>query len=210
MTKIKICGLTRMADIEAVNYVHPDYIGLVFAKSPREINEEAARRLKGALNPGINAVGVFVNDNILRIERLCREGCIDVVQLHGDEDMDYINQLKNITRKPIIKAIKVKGKEDIKTANQLPCDYLLFDSFTNDKYGGSGTVFDWTIIGKISKPYFLAGGLNNTNVTRALMIANPYAIDVSSGVESEGYKDREKIKEFISIVRGGVKTKLNL
>lgn len=201
MAKVKICGLTRMADIEAVNDARPDYIGFVFAKSPREINEETARRLKEALNPNITVVGVFVNEDILRIERLCREGCIDAVQLHGDEDLDYINQLKNMINNPIIKAIRVRCVEDIKKANQIPCDYLLFDSFTNDKYGGSGAAFDWSIIGQITIPYFLAGGLKSSNVTRALMTANPFAIDVSSGVETGGFKDPEKIKEFISIVR---------
>jgi len=201
VSKIKICGLSRPADIEAVNKELPDYIGFVFAKSRRQVDEEMARHLKALLNPKIEAVGVFVNEDINRIIRLCREKVIDIVQLHGDEDENYIKELKSKISAPIMRAVRVKSAEDVKKASEISCDYLLFDTYTEKEYGGSGIVFDWSMITDINKPYFLAGGINIDNVLSAIDKCNPYCIDVSSGVETEGLKDPFKINEIVTKIR---------
>ena len=201
MTKIKICGLSRPLDIEFVNEAHPDYIGFVFAKSKRQINREQARQLKTMLNTDIQAVGVFVNEDIDNIIYLCNHNIIDIVQLHGDEDKYYISQLKKSVSKPIIKAARVKSADDIHAAERLGTEYLLLDAYKEGQYGGSGDAFDWTMISDVKQPYFLAGGIHSENIMDAIMRVNPYAIDVSSGVETDGVKDRTKIIDIITKVR---------
>ncbi len=201
MTKIKICGLTREEDIIAVNETMPDYIGFVFAESKRRINREKAMALKKLLNPNIKAVGVFVNAPISEIVNCCADNTIDLIQLHGDESDKYMAQLKSITDKPIIKAVRVSSMEDIVKADQSACDYLLFDTFIKDQYGGSGETFDWSLLPKIEKPFFLAGGLDRTNINEAVRQCSPYCLDVSSGVETNGRKDNKKIAEIVMIVR---------
>ncbi|MGB4660463.1 MAG: phosphoribosylanthranilate isomerase, partial [Mobilitalea sp.] len=189
MTKIKICGLSRPIDIEMVNNVLPDYIGFVFAKSKRQVNDSTALLLKSNLDPKIQVVGVFVNEDSNRIVRLCQEGVIDVIQLHGDEGEGYIRQLKSSVSNPIIKAVRVQTAEDIRLAEELSCDYILLDTYKDNQYGGSGETFNWSIVPKGKKPFFLAGGINTENVLEAIESMNPYCIDVSSGVETDGYKD---------------------
>ena len=201
MTKVKICGLTRSEDILAANQFHPDYIGFVFAKSRRQVNAAAARKLKSALDGGIKAVGVFVDDGIDVIESLIKENVIDAVQLHGNEDEEYITNLREKISVPIIKAVSVRSSEQVLSASRLPCDYLLLDTYIPGGQGGSGKSFDWTIIPKIQKPYFLAGGLDCRNVADAIKMLHPYGADVSSGVETGGLKDNGKMAEFISKVR---------
>lgn len=201
MTKVKICGLSRPADIDMVNETLPDYIGFVFAKSKRQVSEELAEELKSRLNPLIQSVGVFVNEDIDKIICLCKKNTIDIVQLHGDEDDPYINKLKQQITNPIIKAARVKNNEDIKEAEKRNADYLLLDAYKEGQYGGSGDAFDWTVISQVSKPYFLAGGINTTNVIQAVTQMKPYAIDISSGVETDGVKDKNKIIEIITKVR---------
>lgn len=201
MSKIKICGLTRRRDIDTVNAALPDYIGFVFAKSRRQIDEEGAATLKGALNPFIKAVGVFVNEDMERIRRLSRLKIIDIIQLHGDEDIEYIKRLKDLVPNEIIKALRIRTSKDVRSALNLPCDYLLFDTWHDGLYGGTGAAFDWSIIGDIKRPYFLAGGINLGNAAEAIKKYNPYSIDISSGVESEGLKDPNKINKIVSIVR---------
>ena len=201
MTKIKICGLTRAEDIIAVNETMPDYIGFVFAESKRRINREKAMELKKMLNPNIKAVGVFVNAPIAEVVNCCADATIDLIQLHGDESDEYMAQLKSITDKPIIKAVRVSSMEDIVKADQSACDYLLFDTFIKDQYGGSGETFDWSLLPKIEKPFFLAGGLDRTNINEAVRQCSPYCLDVSSGVETNGRKDNKKITEIVTIVR---------
>jgi Phosphoribosylanthranilate isomerase len=201
MAKIKICGLSRPIDIEYVNEAHPDYIGFVFAKSKRQVSIEQAKQLKSSLNPDIQAVGVFVNEKIDNIILLCNQNVIDLVQLHGDEDESYISKLKSCISKPIIKAVRVKESEDIKSAEGLETEYLLLDAYKEGQYGGSGDAFDWTIISKVKQPYFLAGGIHTDNVLYAIKSVNPYAIDISSGVETDGVKDRTKIIDIITKVR---------
>ena len=201
MTKIKICGLSRLVDINFVNEALPDYIGFVFAKSKRQVDELQAEKLKDRLRPEIQAVGVFVNEDPDKVIGLCKKKIIDIVQLHGDEDEEYLYKLREKLNNPIIKAVRVKEYKDIMKAMKLDCDYLLLDAYKEGKYGGSGDAFDWSLIGDIKKPYFLAGGINTENVVRAIEQIRPYGIDISSGVETDGLKDSSKIKDIILKVR---------
>jgi phosphoribosylanthranilate isomerase len=201
LTKIKICGLSRPCDIDYANELKPDYIGFVFAESKRRVSYALAKELKAFLLPEIQAVGVYVNEPIGNIIQSVNDGIIDVIQLHGNENEEYIKSVKALTNAPIIKAVSVEKDGDVLTYNNSLADYLLFDY----KYGGTGVTFDWDLIGdknKITKPYFLAGGLNPSNVSEAIKKSTPYAVDVSSGVEVDGVKSYEKMKEFVNIVRG--------
>jgi len=199
MVKVKICGLLRPCDIDAVNAEKPDYIGFVFAESRRKVTLTQAAELKNLLLPDIIPVGVFVNEPIENILSLVSEGIIDVIQLHGSESEAYIQKLKLLTAKPVIKAIAVQCKGDVQKWSGSEADYLLLDH----KGGGTGQSFNWDMIGEVDKPYFLAGGLNPKNIVEAIGKTTPYAVDVSSGVEAEGLKDPAKIKEFIRRVRDG-------
>jgi len=200
MAKIKICGITREQDIDAVNAVLPDYIGFVFAKSKRQVDENRAKELKRRLDPRIKAVGVFVNEEVEKVIKLCTLHVIDLVQLHGDENDDYIKRLKNNVPNKIIRAVRVKGREDIEKAQALLSDYLLFDTYQEKDYGGTGKTFDWSMIPAMRKPFFLAGGINLYNAAHAIK-HNPYCIDVSSGVETNGLKDPKKITDIIRLTR---------
>ena len=203
MTKMKLCGLSRPCDIEAANELKPDYIGFVFAsKSKRYVTYEKATELKKRLLPEIQAVGVFVNEPIQNVTELCREGIIQLVQLHGNEDDCYIEEIrKNLPDTPLIKAVRVQSKEQILEAEKLDVDYLLLDTYVKGQYGGSGTGFDKALIPKLTKPYFLAGGLDAENVNENISRCNSFAVDVSSAVETDGVKDETKIEEFIERVR---------
>ncbi len=197
MTKVKICGLTREEDIREINILKPDLTGFVFAKKSRRFLEsERAKVLKSLLLPEIPSVGVFVDEDLKVIEKLVRDGVIDLIQLHGEEDEDYIRSLRLITDKPIIQAFKVKTEEDLKRAEGSIADHILLDSGA-----GSGRVFDWTILKKMERPFFLAGGLSPENVREAVDTLKPYGVDVSSGVETEGKKDPYKLKAFMEEVR---------
>jgi phosphoribosylanthranilate isomerase len=200
--RIKICGLTRPEDVEAVNLWKPDYAGFVFAPGKRQISSSAARLLRDFMLPEIPSVGVFVNSPMEEIISLVKDHTIGLIQLHGDENKDYIKSLKKKLGcpVPIIKAVRVRSKEDINEASHLPADFLLFDTYSRDSYGGSGRAFDWTMIPEIKKPWFLAGGLGAANIKEA-METNAFCLDLSSSVETEGFKDPEKIKEIIQIVR---------
>lgn len=199
--KVKICGLLNLADVKAVNEVLPDYAGFVFAPSRRMISDEMAKVLRAALDPAIISVGVFVNEDKDKIIRLCESRSIDLIQLHGDENMEYIQYLRKRLPNPIIKAVRVREAQDILNAEDYPSDYLLLDAYHEKEYGGSGTRFDWTVIPKLKKPFFLAGGINADNVLSAIEGYYPYCIDVSSGVETEGKKDLFKMKELIAKIR---------
>lgn len=201
MSKIKICGLFRHEDIEAVNQSKPDYMGFIFANSKRRVTPAQARHLKEHLDPSIKAVGVFVNAGINDIVSLTADGTIDLIQLHGDEDAPAIEQLKNHTSAPIIKAVHVQNTEQIQQAAELPCEFLLLDTYTKGVYGGGGTHFDWGLIPEIHKPFFLAGGLDIENVEQAINTCHPYCVDISSGVETDGIKDSLKIENIVRKVR---------
>lgn len=202
MAKIKICGLRRQEDIEYVNEYTPDYIGFVFANTKRKVEDEKARELKKMLKPDIKAVGVFVNDDINHVAWLANEDIIDIIQLHGDEDNEYIRLLRTLTDKKIIKAVRVRDAECIQEAKKIEADYYLFDTFVKENiYGGTGKTFDRKLIDKNMNNYFLAGGLGADNLKDAIRECEPYAVDLSSSVETDGFKDKEKIKEVIDIVR---------
>lgn len=197
MTKIKLCGLSRACDIDAANELRPEYIGFVFApKSKRYVTPEKAKELKQMLLPEIHAVGVFVNENLETVAALLNKGIIDIAQLHGDEDEDYIQRLRTLTGKPIIKAFRIGNEEDISNAEQSTADCVLLDSGA-----GTGTVFDWGLVKSIRRPYFLAGGLDADNVANALKTLHPFAVDVSSGIETNGEKINKKMAAFVAAVR---------
>lgn len=197
MTGIKMCGLSRPEDIKAANEIKPDYIGFVFyPKSRRCVNDEKAAELKSMLSKEIKAVGVFVDEDRDHILRLLSRGTIDMVQLHGSEDETYIKELKMKTDAPVIKAFVIKSEDDIRKAKESSADYVMLDSGT-----GSGSAFDWQLIKNIGRPYFLAGGLSAENAAGAAAKLKPFALDVSSGIETDGIKDRKKMEGFASAVR---------
>jgi phosphoribosylanthranilate isomerase len=201
MTKVKICGLKRLIDIDIVNLYLPDYVGFVFASSRRKVTYEEAKIFKRNLDKRIQAVGVFVNEPMDNIVHLCNENVIDLIQLHGDEDEGYIISLQALVEKPIIKAIRVKSKEHVIREGISSSDYLLFDTYSTDSYGGSGVSFNRELIPELEKPYFFAGGLNSDNLIESIRTTTPYCVDISSGVEMDGYKDKDKVSEIINMVR---------
>lgn len=199
MTKIKLCGLSQLRDIEIANQLAPEYVGFVFATlSKRYISPEQAGRLKKHLHPSITAVGVFVNEAPEEVSKLLSHGIIDMVQLHGREDEDYIKTLRTLTDRPIIKAFAISKEKDIFDANESSADYVILDSGN----GGTGKIFDWDLAKGLVRPYFLAGGLCLGNIDRAIKTLDPYAVDVSSGIETDGQKDIDKMDEFVNIIRG--------
>lgn len=195
MTKLKICGLFRAADIDYVNEAKPDYIGFAFAKSRRQVNPALARTLRERLDSGITPVGVFVNAPQAEIIQLYRENIISIAQLHGGESRAYIESLKK-KGVPVIKAVRVESGADILAHMDSPADYLLLDNGA----GGTGTAFDWNLLSACTRPYFLAGGVNLSNISDALKI-HPYCVDVSSGAETDGVKDGEKIHLLAKAIR---------
>ena len=197
MTKIKMCGLSRIEDIEAANAIKPDYIGFVFAEiSKRRVSALEASKLKSKLAPDIKAVGVFLDDKLDFVASMLNLGIVDMVQLHGSEDEEYIERVRQITNKPIIKAFIIRSKEDVERAERSTADYILLDGGK-----GEGKAFDWSLLKDIKRPYFLAGGLNPDNVSDAVKALKPYAVDVSTGIETDGVKDREKMTAFADAVR---------
>ena len=210
MTKIKICGLKRIEDIEAVNELCPDYVGFVFADfSYRYVDKETAVRLKGRLDPRIKAVGVFVNEDYNYVAELLNEGVIDIAQLHGDEDEVYIEKLRGLTSdnedeaksadsEKIIKAFNMSKIGNVSEIDNSSADMVLVDSGT-----GSGKTFDWNRLREIKRPYILAGGLGVQNIAEAVNTLQPYGVDVSSGVETDKLKDVNKMRSFVEIVRKG-------
>lgn len=199
MSKIKLCGLRRIEDIEYANTLAIDYIGFIFAKSSkRYVNPEQAEILRKRLNTGITPVGVFVDEEVERIVDLIGRNIIAAVQLHGNEDEEYIATLRKRTDCPIIKAFRVKSKADIEAANHSATDYVLLDSGS-----GSGEIFDWSLIKEMKRPYFLAGGLTCENVGTAIAELHPFAVDASSSLETDGFKDKEKMVAFVNAVRQG-------
>ena len=209
MVKLKICGMRRSEDIEMANRHKPDYIGFVFADSPRKVSYEQAKELSGLLSDEIVPVGVFVNEHMKLIVDLFKDGIIEMAQLHGDEDEKYIRNLKDKSIEetgkqiPVINAIEIKEGADYNDEllkwRDSASDYFILDSGK-----GSGKTFDWSLIDKESEFFnnsiFLAGGLNSENLALAIEEFNPFAVDLSSSVETDGFKDEEKIKEIIEIM----------
>ena len=206
MTRVKICGLSRPEDILQANKLKSDYIGFVFyPKSKRAVTQSQAALLKAMLDKEIKAVGVFVNADIAFIEKLAQLRIIDLVQLHGDEDSLYIQELRKRVYIPIIKAIRVQGEESLQNLRNYPVDFFLFDTYKPGQYGGTGERFNLELEGvTIPKPYFIAGGLDASNVAHVIA-ENPhaYAVDVSGGVEDSatGLKDAQKMADFVAQVK---------
>ena len=195
MTKIKLCGITREEDIDVVNEILPDYIGFVFAKkSKRFISCDMAKKLKSKLNPTVKAVGVFVNENIENIIYPVGNNIIDLVQLHGNEDNEYINKLKNHITVPVIKACQIQSKADM--AITTDADFILLDAGAGD-----GKTLDESILKDFDRDYFLAGGLSPDNIVKKIIALHPFGVDVSSGIETEGKKDMAKMRRFVKLVR---------
>ena len=198
MTRIKLCGLRREEDIRTANELRPDYIGFVFApKSRRAVSRETAARLKAMLDPAIPAVGVFVDEEPEAVASLLEDGIIDLAQLHGHEDEAYIARLRELTGKPIIQAFRVRSREDAEAAERSPADYILLDAGAGD-----GKTFEWDLVSGIRRPYFLAGGLTPENAPAAVERLRPFALDVSSGIETDGVKDPARMRAFVETVRG--------
>jgi phosphoribosylanthranilate isomerase len=194
--KVKFCGLKRIDDIRAANELRPDYAGFVFwEKSSRNVSRDEAINLGKALLPDIKKVGVFVDEVPERVAALLTDGVIDIAQLHGHENEEYIARLRSLADGAcVIKAFVIKSKEDLEKAKQSSADYLLLDSGK-----GTGQTFNWELIAEagFDKPYFLAGGLGPENVADAVKKLKPYAVDVSSGIETDGLKDPEKMSKFM-------------
>ena len=197
MTRIKFCGLRRPEDIEAVNRLGVSYVGFVFAPSSRRcVSHEQAAALKSLLLPSIRAVGVFVDEDAEEVARLLEAGIIDIAQLHGSEDEAYVQRLKKLTVKPVIRAFRIQSVWDLRDAQTTLADGILLDAGAGD-----GRTFEWTLLRRFERPYFLAGGLTPENVELPVRRFRPFAVDVSSGIETDGYKDPEKMAAFAAAVR---------
>ena len=198
-TRIKICGLTRPEDIQAVNQAKPDFAGFIveFPKSRRNVTVEQLKALREELDDSILPVGVFVNAPVELPAQLLNEGTIALAQLHGQENESYIAELKAHTDKPVIKAFSIKTADDMENALQSPADYILLDQGS----GGTGKTFDWSLIPKIERPFFLAGGIGEENLEQAIREIHPFAVDLSSSVETDGVKDPEKIRKLMETIR---------
>lgn len=196
--KVKLCGLRRAEDIAFANEAGPDYIGFVFApKSRRAVTAEMARALREQLRAGIIPVGVFVNQPVELVAQLLNDGVIDWAQLHGQEDETYLAALRRLTAKPVLQAFRVGSRADVDRAMKSSADRILLDNGA----GGTGETFDWSLVRECVRPFFLAGGLTPENVAEAITQVRPYGVDTSSGVETAGWKDREKMQHFVQAVR---------
>ena len=215
--KVKMCGISKVETIPAVVEAKPDYMGLVFAPSKRQVTVDQAKTLVEELhkqytkrynngaeqsnNDEIKTVGVFVNETLDNLVSIATETNLDAVQLHGDEDEAFIQSLKERTNVEVWKAVQIRSAADAEAWIDSSADMLLFDAYHKDERGGMGEVFDWSCLDEFERPFMLAGGIDSTNVARAIRTVRPYGIDISSGIETEGVKDDEKIKAFTNIVR---------
>ena len=208
--KVKMCGISKVETIPAIVDAKPDYMGLVFAPSKRQVTVEQAKILIEELHKQcinhydikvVKTVGVFVNETLDNLVRIADTANLDAVQLHGDEDEAFIQSLKERTNVEVWKAVQIRSAADAEAWIDSSADMLLFDAYHKDERGGTGEVFDWSCLDEFERPFMLAGGIDSTNVARAIRRVRPYGIDISSGIETEGVKDNEKIKAFTNIVR---------
>lgn len=202
--KIKLCGVKRAEDITLMNEFRPDYVGFVFAGTKRRISPETAAKLAEKLDNRIQKVGVFVNEPPDDVAQTIKLAGLDVVQLHGDETADSIATLRNLLPGlEIWKAVRVRNRESISDALGLGADRLLLDSFTEGEYGGTGKTANFSLIraANLKIPFFLAGGLNCGNLSEAIRETDPYGVDISSGIETDGVKDRQKIERIMRMLR---------
>lgn len=194
--------MRRKQDIDYVNKYKPDYVGFILSAGfKRTAEKNIFCEISQGLDRSIKKVGVFVNEDLENIKFFADK--LDIIQLHGNENSEYINSLRKIFSSEIWKAVRAKSPEDIETADKLPCDKLLVDSYIKGIVGGSGVKADFEIIqkAKITKPFFLAGGLNSENIVAAIEQVKPYGVDFSGSVETDGFKDENKIKEIVDIIR---------
>ena len=215
--KVKMCGISKVETIPAIVDAKPDYMGLVFAPSKRQVTVDQAKILVEELHRGyakkygsdtehdkngtIKTVGVFVNETVENLVTIANEANLDAVQLHGDEDEAFIQSLKERTNVEVWKAIQIRTAADTEKWIDSSADMLLFDAYHKDERGGTGEVFDWSSLDTFERPFMLAGGIDSTNVARAIRTVRPYGIDISSGIETNGVKDDEKITAFTKIVK---------
>ena len=215
--KVKMCGISKVETIPAVVEAKPDYMGLVFAPSKRQVTVDQAKILVEELHRGyaqkygsdtehdkndtIKTVGVFVNETVDNLVTIANEANLDAVQLHGDEDEAFIQSLKERTNVEVWKAVQIRSAADVEKWIDSSADMLLFDAYHKDERGGTGEVFDWSSLDAFERPFMLAGGIDSTNVARAIRTVRPYGIDISSGIETNGVKDDEKITAFTKIVK---------
>ena len=215
--KVKMCGISKVETIPAVVEAKPDYMGLVFAPSKRQVTVDQAKTLVEELhkqytkrynngaeqsnNDEIKTVGVFVNETLENLVTIATDANLDAVQLHGDEDEAFIKALKEKTDVEVWKAVQIRSSTDAEAWIDSSADMLLFDAYHKDERGGTGEVFDWSCLDEFERPFMLAGGIDSTNVAHAIRTVRPYGIDISSGIETDGVKDDEKIKAFTNIVR---------
>lgn len=198
MSKIKICGMQRAEDILAANKARPDFVGFIFADFDRHyITEKQAREFKSLLSSDIKSVGAFVDAPIDHVIKLLNDGIIDLAQLHGNEDEQYVRTVMEKTHKPVINATGVKKPEDINKVISSCSDFILLDA----PGGCTGNTFDWNLIKEIHRPFFLAGGINVTNIESAINRFHPYSIDLSTGAETDGKKDPAKMMELVKLAR---------
>ena len=221
--KVKMCGISKIETIPAVIEANPDYMGLVFAPSKRQVTVDQAKTLVEELHKqyanrynrdaeqysnqtlihqeSIKTVGVFVNETVESLLKIAKEVKLDVIQLHGDEDESFIQTLKEQSNVEVWKAVQVRSAADAEKWIDSSADMLLFDAYHKDERGGTGEVFDWSSLDEFERPFMLAGGIDSTNVARAIRTVRPYGIDISSGIETNSVKDNEKMKAFTNIVR---------
>lgn len=197
--KVKICGIRRPEDVQSINQSKPDYVGFIvdFPKSHRSVSIEALQNLTSQVDSSIEKVGVFVDTPLEVIADLLNQSIIDIAQLHGKQDENDIKQLKELTPKPIWKAFSVNSNTDLREAEASSADLVLLDH----ESGGTGQTFDWSLIQDFNRPYLLAGGMNETTIPRALAELKPDGIDVSSGVETNKFKDPEKIERIVRMIK---------
>lgn len=207
MVRVKVCGLMEKEHVQEAIAAGVDYIGFVFAPSKRRVTIEEAQALAEIIPSEIQKVGVFVNESYENIITIAKRIPLDVIQLHGQESLELVNRLADYT---VVKAISVRTAADIEKASYYRnVDYLLFDAPGVDYEGGSGQTFDWSLLEKAGierARTILAGGLHADNIQQAIERLQPFAVDVSSGVENNGRKDGKKIQRFIKNAKSGVKS----
>lgn len=199
--QIKICGIRRDEDVKYINDLQPDYAGFIFAgNSRRYVSGYQAENLAKYMSPYIKKVGVFVDEPLAVINNLVRNVPLDVVQLHGDEDEEFIREVKK-TGVAVWKAVRVQSENDVKRWQDSSADLILFDAYSKDAHGGTGKTFNWDLLKNFKRKFVLAGGLNNENIARAIRTCRPYAVDISSGVETNHVKDKEKMRQIMMTIR---------
>ena len=196
MARVKICGINSPEDVEIVNELKPDYVSFAFYKNKRQVTYEKARKLKQILDKDIRVIGVFVDENTNVVASAANDDLLDVIEFHGNEGPGEIERIKAFTSKPIIQGFRIRSRADVEVALDSHADSILMYSDSE-----CGVPMDWKLLTNVTRPYFLAGGLNAYNIEKAIKICHPFAVSVTTGVETDGIKDREKMAAFIKMAR---------